>query len=111
MLPRKNRVKRKQFEALLKESFLRHIPYFSMRSKRNNASLPFSFAVVVSKKVIKTAVGRNLIKRRVRAIVEELHHARKEEWNTSIVLFLKKEGTTLSFKELKLQIQDVFRKI
>ena len=100
-----------QFEAHLKESVLCHTPYFSLRWRKNAPEKPFSFAAVVSKKAIKTAVGRNLIKRRVRAIAEEVFKARKSHWPVSVVVFLKKEGTELAFSKLKGELQAVFSKI
>ncbi len=111
MFSKKNRVKRSKFDVLLKKGTIYHTPYFSLRVKKNDANEPFSFTAVVSSKVIKTAVGRNLFKRRARAIVKELFLNKKEIWPITVALFLKKDGASLPYKQLKAQIIEVFRKV
>jgi ribonuclease P protein component len=103
MLPKKNRVKRDQFELMLAKGSLYHGPFFSVRMKKNTKREPFSFAVVVSKKIAKTAVGRNLLKRRVRAVIEERFRSRMDE-PLSLIFFMKKEAASLPFSDLKKQI-------
>ena len=70
-------------------------------------SLPF-FAFVVSSKVEKLAVNRNLIKRRGRHIVRELGPL--TESSTACVFFFKKGAISLSFEKLKEQIVFLLKK-
>ena len=65
------------------------------------------FAVVVSKKVEKTAVGRNRIRRRVyEAIRAEFENAPKKQDN--IFVIYSKDIATIDFDELRSQISSLF---
>jgi ribonuclease P protein component len=108
MLSRKNRVKREQFERLQSTSALYHSPYFSLRIKKNDSEAPFTFATVVSKKVAKTSAQRNLLKRRIKNVAEEIISPLP---STSSILFLKKDGAALSFALLKKEIENLYKKI
>ncbi len=61
MLPKKNRLERLEVEEIIKSGLFFHTPYFTYYTQkgRNKAA----FAVTVSKKVAKTAVLRNRIRR------------------------------------------------
>jgi ribonuclease P protein component len=62
MLPKKNRLERLEVEEIIKSGLFFHTPSFTFYTQkgRNRAA----FAVSVSKKVAKTAVLRNRIRRR-----------------------------------------------
>jgi len=112
MLPRKNRVNRKTFDETLQKSRTFHSAYFSLRVRKDDTLTAPRFAVVVSKKVAKTAVARNLIKRRSREIFQALSKEGNGNiqipTNTISILFFKKEGATLPFSLLKVRIGEVF---
>ena len=64
------------------------------------------FALVVSRKVAIRAVDRNRLKRRGRAIVQELLPQLKD--NYACLLFFKKPATALTYQELKNTIREIF---
>ncbi len=67
------------------------------------------FAVVVSKKVLKSAVGRNRIRRRVyEAIRPEIPNLKAP--TDHIFLIHSKEIVTIAFDELSTSIKDLLRK-
>ena len=71
-----------------------------------NTNLP-ALTIVVSKKVAKKAVQRNLLKRRIRAIVNTT--AQKKEKNLMIIT--KAGVEKLSFQELKQEIVSQLNKL
>ncbi len=109
MLPRKNRVPKAFFEEILGKSLCVHTPLFSFRFKRLNQNTESSFAVVVSKKVAKTAVERNLLKRRIKSIVQDFlkNNPKKEKLNLGGIFFLKKGVEKTKFFDLKAEVQRV----
>jgi ribonuclease P protein component len=67
---------------------------------------PYGMAVVVSKKVAKTASGRALLKRRLRALLQP--YATK---SVVVVLHAKAGAPTLSFKDLKAEVDSLCSKL
>ncbi len=61
------RLPKEGVEDVLKRGGVVHSPLFSLKFLKNS-SKQTRFSVVVSKKIDKTAVGRNLIKRKIREI-------------------------------------------
>lgn len=57
------------------------------------------FAVVISKKIEPTAVGRNLVKRRLYALLQE--YIASFPPSSAVVVFVKKEAVKATFQELK----------
>lgn len=73
MLPRQNRLtKRKDYQKILcsKESWKSE--GFLIKKKSTQANQSPRFGIIVSTKVSKSAVKRNLIKRRIREIINDL---------------------------------------
>ncbi|HEU0266146.1 MAG TPA: ribonuclease P protein component [Candidatus Saccharimonadaceae bacterium] len=67
------------------------------------------FAVVVSKKVLKSAVGRNRIRRRIYEIVRaELPHLSPGRAHDIVLLVFSSEVLTLSSDELVAVVRDLF---
>ena len=83
-----------------KTQYLSLVLYLSPENKQS------SFSFVVSKKVEKSAVIRNTLKRRGRHIVRELHTIKP----FSAVFFMKKGISELSFSELKNNITQLLKK-
>lgn len=67
------------------------------------------FSVVVSKKVIKSAVGRNRIRRRLYEYVR-LNTARLNETYDIVIICTSAELRTLPFAEIKEQLEQLFDK-
>ncbi len=112
MLPRKNRVTKAFFEEILGKSLCVHTPLFSFRFQKLKLSEAPRFTVVVSKKVAKTSVKRNLLKRRFRSSIQDLirKNSKRNEFNGQGIFFLKKEAVEVKFSELKEEIQRVIIK-
>jgi len=109
MLPRQRRIGRQKFPLVFQAGRLWSTPVLSLRIARcpiNGTQKLTSFSFIVSHKVAIRAVDRNLLKRRVRAIVRELLPKIKD--NYDCLLFFKKGATNLSYWKLKNIIQEIF---
>ena len=71
-------------------------------------SAPEGAHFVVSKKVFKTAVRRNLLKKRARAVISEFFG--KRDIKESLIFYFKKTANTLSFRALKKEIVELLKK-
>ncbi len=91
--------------ALFKEVFVSgrsaHTPLFTLKTIVKS-DLPTLFSVVVSAKVAKKAVKRNLIKRRVRAILSQLKPSLKS--GSVIIVFTKPTIISASYGEIRDQL-------
>jgi ribonuclease P protein component len=87
------------FATIMKRGTLVHSPHLSLKVLKGEGPV----FVVVSKKVAKTAVLRNRLKRRVRSIVQ------KNKLNG--IFFTKKGATGLSFQELKKEVSSLVGKV
>lgn len=91
--------------ALFKEVFIGgqsvHSSLFTVKTIVKTG-LPVSFSVVVSAKVAKKAVKRNLIKRRVRAVLTQLKSQLKP--GSVIIVFTKSTINTASYGEIRDQL-------
>lgn len=73
MLKKSNRIRSSNFVSILKEGVVATSPLFFVRIKINLISKQDKlFSVVVSKKIAKTAVKRNLIRRKVYSLLGEI---------------------------------------
>jgi ribonuclease P protein component len=108
MLPRKRRVTRKLFPHVMKQGVLFHSPFTTLRLLKKAAGTESRFSVVVSKQVAQAAVKRNLIKRRVLAII----HTRVKRITPGFdgVFFAKKEILALSFKQIEEVVDSLLSK-
>lgn len=71
----------------------------------------FRMAVVVSKKVSKSAVVRNRIRRRLYEFVREVHKAENKKWPTDMALIVFSENlATMSSVELNNLISRLLKK-
>ncbi|MEK7148496.1 MAG: ribonuclease P protein component [Patescibacteria group bacterium] len=106
MLPRKNRISKQAFPAPKRQGLRVFSPLFSGTFYKNEGEL--RVAIVVSKKTAKTAVTRNLIRRR---FYEILHPNLKSFTQQGFLVFYpKKETATVDFSYLKTEIESVLRK-
>lgn len=107
MLKKKNRVDKAVFKDILQKGFRFYSQNVSLRTTRAVNSR-FKFAVSVSKKELKTAVKRNLLRRRVYSILRELKTKIKTPLNS--VFFLKKEAIELPYSKLKDEVVFLLKK-
>ncbi|TSC84532.1 MAG: hypothetical protein G01um101417_197 [Parcubacteria group bacterium Gr01-1014_17] len=98
MFKKNNRITTAEFKQLGRPLRVFHTVFFSVRVHKIVGEGK-KFAVVVSKKVVPTAVGRNLIKRRLYALLQE--YIVSVPPSTAMVVFVKKEAAKASFQELK----------
>lgn len=110
MLPSKNRVKRGEIEksASNRRLFRGVMVSISMVPGAENSNNSPKITVIVSKKIIKTAVSRNRLKRRIYSIMQEhLSHMQSGIY----MIYIKKESKNASYRELKDDINNVLKKI
>jgi len=94
MIARRNRLARADFPTLLKSGKRAFSEHFSIIY----SDVVCGYAVIVSKKIIKTAIGRHLIKRRVFSILCANTTPR------GCVVFAQKGAQELSFSKIKKEI-------
>ncbi len=98
------------------EFFSRSVPFWSVHGHSLSARVSFSeekqaakVAVIVSKKVAKSAVERNRIRRRIYGAVKNpLLHMQKGVY---ILLYPKKETLLLPYKNLESDVRDILDQI
>ena len=109
MLPASRRLERKQIEKVLKEGKSLSSSYLQVRYlllfPAEKATL---FSVVVSSKVANTAVSRNLIKRRLRDIVQK--DLAKIRGGYGVVILAKKPANGASFATLSVDTDGALSK-
>ncbi len=100
MLPKSERFTKEDFQGKRPKVFFR-----SEVMDVAGLTLPVQkFACVTSKKTLKRAVDRNLIKRRIFSIVQEL----PKPLNFSLVFYPKKGSSTIPYSQLRNEIQKAF---
>lgn len=112
MLPKKNRLSRVLFATLLKDGAFFHSPHLSLRVVKTQKGLS-KFSFVVSKKVSKSAVIRNLLRRRGYSTLQSiLNGGLKEEMNKAAIgaFFFKKGAPKLGFGEIRDEIEFLLKK-
>ena len=92
ILRKSTRLSREELEIVMKTGSRIHGRLFSFVFKKTGRS---ACAVVISKKVAKTAVARNTIRRRVRAILTH------EPASVTLVCIAKAPAATASFDEIR----------
>lgn len=104
MLPRSLRLSRAGFE---EAKGLRkiHTPHFTI-SYGTAAPLRGGSAIIVPKKAVKSAVGRHLLKRRIRAVL--LPFSSKDR---VLIVSAKASAYTLSFEECKKELSEALSAI
>jgi ribonuclease P protein component len=108
MLTTNRRIKKESFGKIMKDGLFLSSKSFNLRLLSTQDTSLTRFAFVVSTKVNKTSVGRHLIKRRMSAVVENLLISLKPGF---LALFLvKKDVSTLPYKELTLEITEILKK-
>lgn len=100
MLSKEERISRSFFPSVLKRGKSLHAAHLSL--KYLPAAHGGQFSLVVSKRVIKQAVGRHRLKRQVYSVLRELQRLKKAR--ISGVFFAKQGSEKLSFKEISEEV-------
>jgi len=118
MLPSKNRIQKKDFPTPKRQGFTNQqirvsdvskTPLFSGVFYKNDGKKgEIRVSVIVSKKTAKTAVSRNLMRRRFYEIIQP--YLKSFTQHGSLVLYPKKETSTIDFLVLKNEIEFALRK-
>lgn len=103
MIPKKNRIKREDFEEITKKGGFLSSSLFSIRFLKNPEKIR-RISVVVSKKVAKTAVKRNLLRRRVYEVIQKM-----PESPYFSIIFAKKGSEKASFREIATEITKLLK--
>lgn len=108
MLAKKYRLKKKKdFEAVLKTGKAYSAGPLFLKIAENKLGNS-RFGIIIGRKVIAKAVKRNLIKRRIRAVVYGLMSRFKK--NVDVIILVKGLDKELSFWEIKGALEQVFLK-
>ncbi len=106
MLPKPKRLSTKAFKEIIDTGKYLHNPLFLFRSVSFQG--PSKFSVSVPKKVAKTAVLRNKIRRRIYSVLNKLFPEFKD--GIQAILIAKPDILKASFKELSTEIKEFFGK-
>ncbi len=106
MLPKTKRLSKELFTRVMEKGQVFHCPFFLLRVALGQGYS--RFAVSVPKKVSKTAVGRNRLRRQVYSIIQSLEN--KIDQERLIVIVLKAEAAKLKTKELGSELEKIFVK-
>lgn len=108
MLPKTERLRRaKDFALLSQKGRVVYSPFYALRLRSSQAATKVGF--VTSAKIFRTAVKRNLAKRRMREVLRLL----KNEWpkQLDLLFILKTEVLDAGFEELQSSVKRSFEKI
>lgn len=83
--------------------------YFFARASKLQETERNAFATVISSKISKKAVVRNLLKRRITHVIRE--NMNKIQPGLGIIIFPKKGAETLEFEEIKQDLLKLFKNI
>jgi ribonuclease P protein component len=110
MLAKKNRLtKNNDFDAVFKKGKSCYRTCFGIKILKKDDSIINRFGILLSTKVSKKAVLRNLYKRRIRVILREENQKLKEGYDCAVVVFPLILGKNK--KEIKSEIQIAFKKL
>jgi ribonuclease P protein component len=111
MLPKKIRLTTGLFDQVFRTGKVEHGRLFWMRSASLPTGLPSRFAVAVSKKVAKTAVLRNKMKRVVYRAIETLDKDVLAGESSVMTIFgVKKDISGALFEEVVQELRDLLLK-
>lgn len=107
MLPKKNRLPKKDFKTVLKKGKTMHSDYFVMLLLRNTEAKMPQLGIIASLKVGK-AVKRNLVKRRMKETFKKI--LPNITPSSQIIIICKPAITTIPFKQLQKELLSAFKK-
>lgn len=103
MLKKPNRASTHDLLITLKKGTTRNSGHFSIRKLANNHK-ESRISCVVSKKVAKTAVARNTLKRRMRALLREMVPK-----SGVYIVYAKKDASLLSGGEIRAELKALLK--
>lgn len=106
MLSRKYRANRTDIENAIKMGQTVSENYSYAKVSRKDPEKA-GFAIVVSKKIEKTSVGRHLIKRKISAAIEASLPKMSPDFKRTVVFFPKKTEKLISYQEIKKEIEKI----
>ncbi len=106
MLSKSNRLTKSAFMLVMDKGLPYHSPIAVLKILKTHGT--HGFSVSVSKKVSKSAVGRNKIRRRVYSIIKTF--ITKINGDISGLVIMKSGSEKLSFNDLQEQIKNIFVK-
>jgi ribonuclease P protein component len=106
MFSKTYRINKHDVEKVMKKGVYYHSSFFSLKVLPNNLEKSL-FAVIISKKVAKSAVLRNRNKRRVREVIKKIFD--KLNFSSSYFIFIiKKDLSTLPYSDLLKEVAEIF---
>jgi ribonuclease P protein component len=105
MFKKSSRIEKKDVIKVIKEGVAYHSPSFLLKVLKNPLKTTL-FAVIVSKKVAKTAVSRNKNKRRVREIMKK--QSKNISQGCFYIIMLKKDLNRAVFGDVKKELSELF---
>lgn len=109
MLSRRYRASKNDIEKAIKMGFTENSDILYAKISKNEAD-KLSFAIIVSKKVEKTSVGRHLIKRRISAAIESMIPKIKPDFKRTVVFFAKGQGKIPKYSEIVIGVEAIMSK-
>lgn len=109
MLRNKYRAGRQDIEDTIKFGVTISENFLYAKISRKDGEKP-GFAIVVSKKIEKTSVGRHRMKRKISAAIEENLKKIGADFKKTIVFFPKKTEKPISYKEIKKEVEEILKK-
>lgn len=109
MLPKQHRVPRAIFSTVIRRGNGAHSAHFSLKTLTVDDSKPARFSFVISKKVDKRAVKRNLMRRRLSAVIAELLPSLPA--GIVGIFFAKPRSQALAFKDIEEEIRFLVKKL
>lgn len=107
MLKKQNRVNKHLFADVIKEGISYRSQNISLKTVKTPDTKP-RFSVYVPKKELKSAVKRNLLRRRAQSALRKI--LPKAGLNFKVVILLKKRALTLPFSKLEDEIVFLLKK-
>lgn len=109
VLPREKRIGKKMFKEVFQKSRQFSSQYFFARVSKIQEADRNAFACVISSKISKKAVVRNLLKRRITHVIRE--NINKIQLGLGIIIFPKKGAEELEFEAIKQDLLKLFKSI
>ena len=106
MLKHSQKINSQLFKEILVKGKNYHFKYFSVKLFKLPISSNSRFTCVIPKKVVKLAIKRNFLKRKIFNIIKNKYKDLPS--STAIIMFLKKGGEKLKFIELEEEINKVY---
>lgn len=107
MLSKKNRITRSEFEGIIKTGKRFYSPIFTLYVKKEEKITTKKIAFSVSKKICKSAVERNKLRKQGYGAMREFLNKIKP--GLSLVFVYKKGTQTPKYKEIKEDVKELLR--